>query len=49
VQRVDPVGCRRSTRNCPARLAAAFGISDYTDVSCGGARTEDIPLRAASA
>jgi lysophospholipase L1-like esterase len=42
VQRVDQVGCQRSTRNYPARLAAALGISDYTDVSCGGARTEDM-------
>jgi len=41
-QRVDPVGCQRSTRNYPARLAAALGIGDYTDVSCGGARTEDM-------
>jgi lysophospholipase L1-like esterase len=42
VQRVDPVGCQRSTHNYPARLAAALGISDYTDVSCGGARSEDM-------
>ncbi|HWR48140.1 MAG TPA: SGNH/GDSL hydrolase family protein [Pseudonocardiaceae bacterium] len=39
VQRADPVGCERSTRNYPARLAAALRIHDYTDVSCGGART----------
>jgi lysophospholipase L1-like esterase len=38
-QRADPVGCLRSTRNYPARLAAALRIRDYTDVSCGGART----------
>ncbi|MGH3828260.1 MAG: SGNH/GDSL hydrolase family protein, partial [Pseudonocardiaceae bacterium] len=29
----------RSTRNYPAFLAAALGIRDYTDVTCGGART----------
>ncbi|MGH3865072.1 MAG: hypothetical protein ACRDQ4_02855 [Pseudonocardiaceae bacterium] len=36
-QRADPVGCQRSTSNYPARLAAVLHISDYTDVSCGGA------------
>ncbi|MGH3770095.1 MAG: SGNH/GDSL hydrolase family protein [Pseudonocardiaceae bacterium] len=41
-QRADPVGCLRSTRNYPARLAAALRIRDYTDVSCGGARTGDM-------
>jgi lysophospholipase L1-like esterase len=41
-QRTDPVGCLRSTRNYPARLAAALRIRDYTDVSCGGARTGDM-------
>ncbi|MGH3717368.1 MAG: SGNH/GDSL hydrolase family protein [Pseudonocardiaceae bacterium] len=41
-QRADPVGCLRSTRNYPARLAAALRIRDYTDVTCGGARTGDM-------
>lgn len=42
VQRADPVGCERSTHNYPARLAAALRIRDYTDVSCGGARTDNM-------
>ncbi|MGH3830838.1 MAG: SGNH/GDSL hydrolase family protein [Pseudonocardiaceae bacterium] len=37
--RVDPAGCLRSTRNYPAFLATALRIRDYTDVTCGGART----------
>jgi len=41
-QRADPAGCLRSTRNYPARLAAALRIRDYTDVSCGGAITGDM-------
>jgi lysophospholipase L1-like esterase len=44
VQRADPVGCQRSTHNYPARLAAALGISNYTDVSCGGARTDNMTV-----
>jgi lysophospholipase L1-like esterase len=39
VQRADPVGCKRSTSNYPTRLAAVLRIRDYTDMSCGGART----------
>jgi len=42
VQRVDPIGCERSTSNYPARLAAALHIRDYTDVSCSGATTDDM-------
>lgn len=42
VQRIDPIGCERSTSNYPALLAAALRISDYTDVSCSGARTDDM-------
>jgi hypothetical protein len=41
-QRADPIGCQRSTHNYPALLAQALGIRDYTDVSCGGARTDDM-------
>jgi lysophospholipase L1-like esterase len=44
VQRADPVGCQRSTQNYPARLAAALGIGNYTDVSCGGARTDNMTV-----
>ncbi|HEX2262154.1 MAG TPA: SGNH/GDSL hydrolase family protein, partial [Pseudonocardiaceae bacterium] len=42
VQRFDPVGCRRSTSNYPSLVAAALGISDFTDVSCSGAQTENM-------
>jgi lysophospholipase L1-like esterase len=41
-QRADPIGCQRSTHNYPAMLAQGLGIRDYTDVSCGGARTDDM-------
>jgi lysophospholipase L1-like esterase len=40
VQRTDPIGCGRSTRNYPALVAEALGVADYTDVSCSGARTD---------
>lgn len=42
VQRIDPPGCERSTNNYPSRLAAALGIRDFTDVSCSGAKTENM-------
>lgn len=42
VQRIDPVGCERSTNNYPSRLAAALGIRDFTDVSCSGAKAENM-------
>ena len=42
VQRTDPIGCGRSTRNYPALIAEALGIADYTDVSCSGARTDNM-------
>ncbi len=41
-QRADPIGCQRSTHNYPALLAQALGIRDYTDISCGGAKTDDM-------
>ncbi|MDQ2881362.1 MAG: SGNH/GDSL hydrolase family protein [Actinomycetota bacterium] len=41
-QRADPIGCQRSTHHYPALLAQALQIQDYTDVSCGGARTDDM-------
>ncbi len=40
VQRTDPIGCGRSTRNYPALVAEALGVTDYTDMSCSGARTD---------
>jgi lysophospholipase L1-like esterase len=42
VQRIDPIGCERSTSNYPSRLAAALNIHDFTDVSCSGAKTENM-------
>ncbi|MGH3752996.1 MAG: SGNH/GDSL hydrolase family protein [Pseudonocardiaceae bacterium] len=42
VQRADPVGCGRSTRNYPALVAEALGVADYTDVSCSGATTDNM-------
>ncbi|MGH3777623.1 MAG: SGNH/GDSL hydrolase family protein [Pseudonocardiaceae bacterium] len=42
VQRFEQIGCLRSTRNYPARLADALGIRDFTDVSCSGARTDNM-------
>jgi lysophospholipase L1-like esterase len=42
VQRIDPVGCERSTNNYPSRLAAALGVRDFTDVSCSGAKTDNM-------
>ncbi|MGH3888032.1 MAG: SGNH/GDSL hydrolase family protein [Pseudonocardiaceae bacterium] len=42
VPRIDPIGCGRSTRNYPALVAEALGIRDYTDVSCSGARTDNM-------
>ncbi|HSZ31439.1 MAG TPA: SGNH/GDSL hydrolase family protein [Pseudonocardiaceae bacterium] len=43
-ERADPVGCQRSTHNYPALLAAALRIRDVTDVSCGGARTDNMTV-----
>jgi lysophospholipase L1-like esterase len=37
-----PAGCARSNHNYPALLAQWLRISDFTDVSCGGARTIDM-------
>ena len=39
LQRIDPIGCERSTNNYPALLARSLQIRDYTDVSCSGAKT----------
>ena len=41
-QRADPIGCQRSTQNYPALLAQELRIRDYTDVRCGGARTDNM-------
>ena len=41
-QRTDPKGCERSTNDYPARLALALGVRDYTDVTCSGAKTDNM-------
>ncbi len=42
VQRLDPLGCFRSTGNYPSMLAARLGVTEFTDVSCSGAVTENM-------
>jgi len=42
LQRTDPLGCFRSTRNYPAFLASALGVRTYVDVSCSAAETADM-------
>lgn len=42
VQRLDPLGCFRSTGNYPSILAARLGVAEFTDVSCSGAVTESM-------
>jgi lysophospholipase L1-like esterase len=42
VQRTDPPGCNRSTNNYPALLAKELHIAHYTDVTCSGAKTDNM-------
>ncbi|GAA1378843.1 SGNH/GDSL hydrolase family protein [Pseudonocardia kongjuensis] len=42
VQSGQPAGCLRSSRNYPAVLARSAGFTNFTDVSCSGATTEDM-------
>jgi lysophospholipase L1-like esterase len=42
VQRLDPLGCFRSTGNYPSMVAARLGVVEFTDVSCSGAVTESM-------
>ncbi|MPZ66386.1 MAG: SGNH/GDSL hydrolase family protein [Pseudonocardiaceae bacterium] len=42
LQRADPVGCARSTRNYPSMVATGLGVEQFTDVSCSAAVTEDM-------
>lgn len=42
LQRVDPVGCLRSTANYPALLSHRLGLLTYTDRSCSGADTTNM-------
>ncbi|MET0236510.1 MAG: SGNH/GDSL hydrolase family protein [Kibdelosporangium sp.] len=37
-----PAGCARSDHNYPALIARWLRVPDFTDVSCGGARTVDM-------
>ena len=42
LQRLDPLGCLRSTANYPAQLAVRLRVRSYTDVSCSGADTTNL-------
>lgn len=42
----SPTGCLKSTNNYPSGLARAIGARSFTDVTCSGARTEDLSSRA---
>lgn len=42
LQTGQPLGCLRSNRNYPALVAKGLGITDFRDVSCSGATTEDM-------
>lgn len=42
LQRLDPLGCLRSTNNYPAFLATFFASDSYVDVTCSGADTQDM-------
>ncbi|MCU1680531.1 MAG: hypothetical protein JWQ81_1270 [Amycolatopsis sp.] len=37
-----PFGCAQSTDDYPHQVAAALGVADFTDASCGGATTDDM-------
>ena len=41
-QRLDPLGCFRSSDNYPAYLAGYAGVTTYRDVTCSGARVRDL-------
>lgn len=43
-----PTGCFKSTNNYPSVLARLIGATSFTDVTCSGARTEDLVSRAQS-
>ncbi|GHF61960.1 lysophospholipase L1-like esterase [Amycolatopsis bartoniae] len=42
LQRLDPLGCLRSTSDYPAQLALRLLVPSFTDVSCSGADTTDM-------
>lgn len=41
-QRDNPVGCMRSDRNYPTLVANHLRVTEFVDVTCGGARTENM-------
>ncbi|GLZ29939.1 lipase [Lentzea sp. NBRC 105346] len=41
-QRTDPLSCFKSTQNYPSVLARKLGVTNFTDISCGGADTSDM-------
>lgn len=41
-QRLDPLGCARSTANYPSIVSATLHVSSYADISCSGATTADM-------
>ena len=42
----QPTGCLKSTNDYPSVLARRLGATSFTDVTCSGARTEDLRSRA---
>ncbi|TVT33461.1 SGNH/GDSL hydrolase family protein [Amycolatopsis rhizosphaerae] len=42
LQRLDPLGCFRSTSDYPAQLAVRLRAGSFTDVSCSGADTTNM-------
>ena len=42
----EPVGCLKSTNGYPSVLARRMGAASFADVTCSGARTEDLVSRA---
>jgi lysophospholipase L1-like esterase len=41
----QPIGCLKSTNDYPSVLARRIGAAPFTDVTCSGARTEDLVSR----
>jgi lysophospholipase L1-like esterase len=41
----EPVGCLKSTNDYPSVLARRIGAASFTDVTCSGARTDDLVSR----
>lgn len=41
----EPVGCLKSTNDYPSVLARRIGAASFDDVTCSGARTEDLVSR----